>query len=206
MKIFCISIFSAMVLALLASCACGSLNSDVSFPELTKQEIAYIESTPKGNGEVMIQSYGKSTIKGSQGSSAIYPTFPWLKLKTFFKDDKGNGYGLLTIYTVMPLVPLFVGTDGTIYDKEGRWVNTHHCSGVPLLYTYTQLTSRNDRIPAGRDKDWQFDLVDIPYINGLIGFGNSYFQFLWIPLVSQDPYRSPKDNLNLDYTPGNDFK
>lgn len=204
MKSVCHALCAIAVAAFL--CSCGSLESEVSFPKLKPGEISYIDSRPDDGGEAMLQTYGKFQVKGSRSASVLYPAFPWFELKTFFKDDSGKGYGLMYIYTLMPVVPLFVGTDGVIYGADGSWRYTHHCSGVPLLYSYTELARRDNSFPSGRVKDWQFDLVDIPYIDGLIGFGNGNFQFLWIPFVSQDAGSSPKANLDLDYKPGSDFR
>ncbi len=190
--------------AALALCSCGTLESDASFPKLKPEEMAYADALPQGNSDVMLQSYGKFQLKGSQSASAVYPCFPWLEVKSFFKD--GSGYGLLYIYTLMPVVPLFVGTDGTIYTPDGEWMYQHHCSGIPLLYTYTELTKRYEQASSGREKDWQFDLVDFPYINGLLGFGSGNFQLLWIPFWTQDGSKLPKDNLDVDFKPGNDFR
>ena len=202
------SVCTALPCLLLASflCSCGSLESDVSFPKLKPAEMAYIDSVPAGNGEALLQNYGGFQLKGVRSSSVFYPAFPWLELKTFFKDDANRGYGLFYVYTLMPVVPLFVGTDGVVYDKDGVWSFTHHCSGVPLLYSYTELVRRDGKAAGGRKKDWQFDLVDIPYLNGLLGFGDGYFQFLWIPFMAQDKDSSPKGNLEVSYSPGDDFK
>lgn len=200
MKAFLLALLACF--ASFALCSCGTLESDASFPKLEPEQKAYADALPEGNSLVFVQGYGKAFLEGSKSASLAYPCFPWFEVKSLFKDERGKGYGLLYIYAFMPVVPLFAGTDGTLYDPEGEWSSKHHFSGVPLLYSYAELVERTE---DGRRKDWQFDLVDLPWLDGLAGFGSGYFQFLWIPFYVENPSRLPKSNIDVDFKPGKDF-
>ena len=192
----------ALTLSVATACllcaACGSLDRNISSTQLSKEDMAYISSVPDGNGDVMLQS-SADRMSGSQSSSVFYPTFPWLQGKCFFKDSKGEGYGLISFYAFMPVVPLFLAFDGTVYDEDGGGISNLHSNSVPILYSYVERNG--DLTDYHSSKDWQFDFLAFPYINGFIGFGSDYLQLLWIP-ISRDRLREKTD---FSYSPGNDF-
>jgi len=197
------AILAASLSALLSLCSCGSLIKDVDPAGLSKEDIAFIDAIPAGRGDCKIATVG-GKAEGAQSSSRVWPSFPVFSIESLFKDSSSDRYGLLHIYTFMPILPIYVGADAQIFDKKGEAESDLHFSGIPIVYSF--ISSERDMNLEGKGENiWRFGLVDFPYINSLIGFGSDNFQFLWIPIISPDDKNDIVELVDLNYKLGSEF-
>ena len=197
-------VFAAAFSALLALCSCGSLVRDVQPSGLNADDMAYIDAIPPGKGDCKITTVG-AKILGAKSSTCVWPAFPIFSVESFFKDSASERYGLLHIYTFMPVLPVYVGADAQVFNSKGLPESDLHFSGVPIIYSF--ISSERGMDSEGKaEKIWRFGLVDFPYINSLLSFGSDNFQFLWIPVISPSDKNDVVEIVDLDYTPGDEFK
>jgi glycerol uptake facilitator-like aquaporin len=161
----------------LLMCSCGSLNQRVGGRQLTPGNIAFAKDiirTP--NYAEMRMTWKGVSHYTDKWASDVMPTFPviyWTTLGSF-EEDKYFG-----VRKVSTFFPVFYVIRDSLYNAQGNREITGFEFNLAMVFGFENFDNYEG-------EGWKFGLLWIPGIGPFLGFGSSYFQFLWIPFTDID--------------------
>ncbi len=158
--------------AMFTMCSCGSLTQRVGGSSLTPQNLEFAKHMrEEPSWSNMTYTYNGETHETDKWYSRVMPFiifWNWTTLGSFEKDQ------VFAVRKVAIFFPAFYMIDDSRYNAQGVRQESGLEWNLALVLGYENF-HRYDT------DSWKTGVVWIPGVGPCIGFGPSYFQFLWIP-------------------------
>ncbi|MBN2643484.1 MAG: hypothetical protein JXR78_17665 [Victivallales bacterium] len=163
----------AVVVSTVFMCSCGNLDPQyIGGKQLSDGQLEFARNmTIEPNWSSMRMSFDNRRNYTDKWNSYAVPVFPviyWTTLGSF-KDDHFFG-----VRKAASFFPVFYLVNDSVYDAKGARLKTALDFNLALALGYEE-----QRTPEA--SEWKFGFLWIPGLGPVLGFGPSFFQFLWIP-------------------------
>jgi len=168
-KIIAVVLGTVMALVLTS---CGSLTQHIEGENLTPQTIEFAKAMrSEPSWTKMYMTYDGVRHDTDKWYSNVMPFLifvNWTTLGSFEKDRR------FAVRKFAMLFPAFYILRDSLYDQTGKRLNSGMEWNLAIVMGYENYHS----YPGD---SWKFGFAWIPGVGPCLGFGPSYFQFLWIP-------------------------